>query len=445
MDQLIAPGQRLRLVGSGATVTVEQRIGAGGQGVVHAVRLGDAPFAVKWFRPALRQDEFRACIEALVARGRPPHAAFVWPIDLVEQTERGRPGDGAAGFGYLMRLVEPRFVPIPQVLNERQQPSFRVLATIGRELVEAMAALHAAGLCYRDFSFGNVWVDPLTAQVAVLDNDNIGSEGGGVFVKGTGRFMAPEILRDEALPSTVTDLHSLAVLLFFVLVHGHPLLGARVDSSYTWEGGGQPSELELLLEHFGRRPLFVFDPHDAANRPVPGDRMLLWWELYPEFVRQAFTRAFTVGLRDASLGGRVTEGVWRRVLQRLHDSVWSCPRCGAEVFHDQERPGGTCWACQAPLPVPPLLRLPAGRVLVLGERAVLTDLHLTGGRGVATVVGRVEPHPGRPGQVVLRNVGDHPWRVVPDGETMKAVQPGQRLGVRPMTVDFGAARGWITG
>ncbi|MEY9876124.1 DNA-binding helix-hairpin-helix protein with protein kinase domain [Streptacidiphilus sp. MAP12-33] len=439
MDPLIAPGQRLRLLGSGATVTVGRRIGAGGQGVVHVVALGEASFAVKWFRPSLRQEGFRACIEALVRRGRPPHGAFVWPIDLVEAADAG-----PEGFGYLMRLVEPRFVPIPQVLNERQQPSFRVLATIGRELVEAMAALHATGLCYRDFSFGNVWVDPATAQIAVLDNDNIGSEGGEVFVKGTGRFMAPEILRDEALPSTVTDLHSLAVLLFFVLVHGHPLLGARVDSSYTWEGGGHLTELELLLEHFGRSPLFVFDPADAANRPVPGDRMLVWWSLYPEFVRQVFTRAFTVGLRDASLGGRVTEGVWRRALLRLHDSVWACPRCGAEVFHDPDRPGSPCWACRLPLPVPPLLHLPNGRELVLGEGAEVTDHHLAGGRGQPTVLGRVEPHPGRPGRVVLRNVGDRAWRVAPDGETLKAVHPGQRLGVRPMGVDFGPARGWIT-
>jgi hypothetical protein len=40
--------------------------------------------------------------------------------------------------------------------------------------------------------------------------------------------LAPEVLREEALPSTVTDLHSLAVLLFYLLVHGLGITG-RID------------------------------------------------------------------------------------------------------------------------------------------------------------------------------------------------------------------------
>ncbi|MFD0330898.1 hypothetical protein ACFQZC_28685 [Streptacidiphilus monticola] len=338
-----------------------------------------------------------------------------------------------------MRLVEPRFLPIPMVLNERQQPSFRVLTAICQELVAAMAALHSAGLCYRDFSFGNVCVDPIAAEVAIMDNDNVGTDGGEVFVKGTGRFMAPEILRDEALPSTVTDLHSLAVLLFYILVHGHPLLGVKVDSAYTWESGGNLAEHELLLEHFGRSPLFVFDPRDAANRPVPGDRMLVWWEVYPRFLQQVFTQAFTVGLRDASLQGRVTEGVWRRTLQRLGDCVSACPHCTAEVFHDPDVRGRPCWACRLPLPVPPLLEGPGG-TLVLAERSEVTTRHTTGDRGTPEVIARVERHPGRPGQVVLRNLGRRSWRVAPDGEPLKAVAPGQRLAVRPMHIDFTPGR-----
>ena len=51
MDGLIQPGQVLRMDRAGAAVTVEKRIGEGGQGVVHVARLNGAPFAVKWFRP----------------------------------------------------------------------------------------------------------------------------------------------------------------------------------------------------------------------------------------------------------------------------------------------------------------------------------------------------------------------------------------------------------
>ena len=332
VDGLIQPGDTLRMERAGALLAVEKRIGEGGQGVVHAARLNGTPFAVKWFRPGLGSDQMRTSITALIQRGRPPHPAFVWPIDLVSSGHM-------PGFGYVMPLLEPRFVSLAQLLNQDPQPSFRVITTIGRELVDAFAALHSAGLCYRDISFGNLRVDPAGCEAAIIDVDNVGVDGGNALVKGTGPFMAPELLRDEALPSTVTDLHSLAVLLFYLLMHGHPLFGVRADASYSWERGAHRSETELLMHNFGIEPVFIFDPDDPSNRPVSGDKALTWWPIYPEQCRRVFTRAFTAGLHDASLNGRVTEGTWRRVLLGLHDCVCGCPACGAALFYDPEQAG----------------------------------------------------------------------------------------------------------
>lgn len=432
MDPLIQPGQMLRMERGQALLTVEDRLGEGGQGVVHRARMNGAPFAVKWFRPGSFIEEMRKSITALVQRGRPPHPAFIWPIDLVTS-------DTLPGFGYLMPLLEPRFVSLAYVLNQQTQPSFRVVTTLGRQLVDAFAVLHASGLCYRDISFGNLRVDPHACEVAIIDVDNVGIDGGEALVKGTGPFMAPEVLRDETLPSTVTDLHSLAVLLFYCLMHGHPLMGMRTDASYTWNGD-RPSEAELTLQNFGVKPLFVFDPDDQSNRPVPGDPVNLWWSIYPQSVRRVFTRAFTVGLRDPSLYGRVKEGTWRRALLSLHDSVSSCACCGAVTFYDPDRPDQRCWGCQQPLGVPPRLEVPGG-TLVLSEGAVLTRHHLYRDRDYQQPCGLVEPHPGRPGRVVLRNMTDKIWMVVPEGEEPKRVVPSQRVGVRPMRIDFGGVRG----
>jgi serine/threonine protein kinase len=437
VDGLIQPGHTIRMERAGAILAVEKRIGEGGQGVVHAARLNGAPFAVKWFRPGPGNEEMRKSITALIQRGRPPHPAFVWPIDLVVS-------DRLPGFGYVMPLLEPRFVSLAQLLNQEMQPSFRVITTLGRELVDAFAALHSAGLCYRDISFGNLRVDPDAREAAIIDVDNVGVDGDIAQVKGTGPFMAPEILRDEALPSTVTDLHSLAVLLFYLLMHGHPLLGIKADAAYNWDHGGGHSETDLLVRNFGREPVFIFDPDDASNRPVAGDRVLTWWAIYPLQCRQVFTQAFTAGLHDASLGGRVTEGTWRRALLALHDCVYSCPGCGAALFHDPELfdRGQSCWHCGALLPVPPRLKLP-GSLLVLSEGAVVTSHHLNRDRDHRTACAVVEPHPGRPGRVVLRNLTDRIWTVVPDGEELKRVAPSQRLGVRPLDIDFGQVAGRI--
>lgn len=57
----------------------------------------------------------------------------------------------------------------------------------------------------------------------------------------------------------------------------------------------------------------------------------------------------------------------------------------------------------------------------------------------------VEAHPASPGRVVLRNAGTQAWAMRPGGESVKTVEPGRRLAVRSMTIDFGSARGRILG
>lgn len=427
INSLLQTGQTLWLERARAQVTVGRRLGGGSQGVVHEATLNGAPFAVKWIHRSSRVGTFRESINALVERGQAPHPAFVWPIDIVTSEE-------ISGFGYLMRLLESRFVPLAQVLNSEEQPSFRATSTLGRELAEAFAALHSSGLCYRDISFGNIRVDPRAAQVAIIDVDNIGADGSETFVRGTMPFMAPEIVRGEALPSTTTDLHSLAVLLFWLFVHGHPLVGARTDQTLTWDQVRHVSDGEIATQTYGLDPIFVFHPANPANRPLAEDPMIRWWRLYPRFLQDLFTKAFTTGLRDPSLSGRVTEGTWRRALLSLHDLVVACPRCQAAAFYDPQH-ATTCWDCGSPIDAPAFLELPGGR-LALSVDAALTHHHLYRDRDHHTVLGLVEPHPGRSGQLVLRNMSGAPWTVHPEGEQAKPVAPGQRLAIRPMSIRF---------
>lgn len=116
-------GRTLRMVRAGTPVTVGERLGEGGQGVVHAVTIGGAAYAVKWYRYA-PSGELRSAIAALVERGR-PHKDFIWPIDLVSSNE-------VAGFGYVMPRLEPRFSSFAQLVSRSEQPPFRTVITIGR-------------------------------------------------------------------------------------------------------------------------------------------------------------------------------------------------------------------------------------------------------------------------------------------------------------------------
>ena len=257
MNRMPAQGDTLTMRRAAASVTVGRQLNQGAQGVVYEATVGETLLALKWLRPGPHSASLKRSIAALTERPR-PHKAFIWPIDLVDSTE-------IEGFGYVMPYMTSRFISFAQML--KNEPSFRVLIRIGRNLVDAFAALHASGHCYRDISFRNLYVDPVSAEVAICDNDNVGLDDGEVFVKGSNEFMAPEVLRDELFPCTATDLYSLAVFLFIVFVRGHPLEGVRTSSMYSWAEEHHMSTDELMRRNFGSEPLFVFDPADDSNRP----------------------------------------------------------------------------------------------------------------------------------------------------------------------------------
>jgi len=139
--------------------------------------------------------------------------------------------------------------------------------------------LHSKGLCYRDISFGNLFLDPANGEILICDNDNVAIDGNpGTGILGTPRFMAPEVVRGGSLPSIQTDLFSLAVLLFYLFLVHHPLEGKKELAIHSFD-------LPAMTRLYGTDPVFIFDPRDHSNRPVPGchDNALVNWPLYPSF------------------------------------------------------------------------------------------------------------------------------------------------------------------
>jgi eukaryotic-like serine/threonine-protein kinase len=425
----------LRMVRTGEPLTIVELVGEGGQGLVFRATLSTgAPLAVKWYRPLMDTPTQRMAITELVNL-RLPHPAFLFPFDLVEATQAG-----IAGFGYVMPWMESRFITFSQAVHE-QPLSLATMSKIARKLAEAFDALHRSGLCYRDINFGNLWIDPVRGDLAIIDNDNVGTDAGHASVWGSHKFMAPEVTRREKRPSTVSDLHSLAVLLFFLLMHGHPLDGTRVEESYGWSSKHR-SEEELAMLHYGREPLFIFDEKDMSNRPVEGSGPANRWPFYPRFIRDLFTQAFTSGLSDASLTGRVQAAEWRDAMVQLNDLGTICTYCGVAVVFDPDEPDKPCWNCQNVAKRHPLLKLRNGRNTVLMvDKAVLSSHHVNNDRDYDTVAAIVEAHPRSASGLVLRNRSKATWTVHPEGEDTKYVPPDQAFAIRPSRINFGAVRG----
>jgi DNA-binding helix-hairpin-helix protein with protein kinase domain len=428
-------GDRVRLEGRGVDGVVGELLGQGGQGAVFALSIPgeDRRLALKWYHPRSATPGQRVALEALMEHGA-PHERFLWPEDLASPIH----GSGTAGFGYVMWRRPENFVGLADLMSRRVDAPFRILAKLGLELAHAFLLLHNQGLCYRDISFGNVFFDPASGTVLVCDNDNVGIDGESTsLVRGTPYFMAPEIVRGEALPSRNTDLWSLAVLLFYLLFVSHPLEGARTLQHPVWDE-------TAMQDLFGTHPVFLFDPDDAGNRPVPGlhDNALIYWEIYPKFLRDLFLHGFTDGIRDPD-NGRVQESVWRAAMARLHDAVIYCQHCGRQNLYDEDAPARSCWSCETVVVAPPRLRF--GRsVIALNHDSQLFAHHLVRDYDFDTKVAEVCQHPNEPGVWGLRNLGSSPWTVVgPDGDAVELL-PGRATPlVDGLQINFGRTQGTV--
>jgi DNA-binding helix-hairpin-helix protein with protein kinase domain len=253
--------------------------------------------------------------------------------------------------------------------------------------------------------------------------------------------MAPEIVRQEALPSSRTDLWSLSVLLFCLLILHHPLEGQNELAESTL------TDLAAARELYGERPVFIFDPNDDSNRPdaTAHPNAVLLWPFYPAFIRELFVRAFTDGIRDP-MHGRVAESEWRAAMARLLDCVTACETCGASAYADprsSETPA--CWRCTAALR-PSYLELTSRDAVVLREGAHLFRHHveLSAPYNFRQPFGTIRRHPSHPGLLGLSNRSSRPWRSTRPGREPVDVPPGAVVGLAAGTViDFGTAKATV--
>lgn len=434
----LARGQPFRLL-SGGVGTVGELIGSGGQGSVYAADTAGRRLALKWYHPnvALADVTLRARIARMVKQG-PPDLNFVWPLDFAEI-------EGSPSFGYVMPLIsgdrrplKDLFAPPPRGIN----PSLDIRATACFDIATSFQRLHATGYCYQDINFGGFFIDAERGTIQICDADNIAIDGqpGGVY--GTRKFMAPEVVRRETLPSTKTDLYSMAVLFFYMIFNWHPLDGKREAQAGVMD---QATELKL----YGQDPGFIFDPNSDANGPLPKvhDWVVARWAAMTERMRTLFVRVFTLGLTRVQ--DRPLESEWRSALAHLRESIVNCPACGFAhgVDHAMQLRGCKCVICGTALPLPPLLNVGRDPVL-LAPRHKICEYQLSPGYVVTdeAPMAAVESHPRDPAILGLQNIGAGQWSAhTLDGNKVTVV-PGKTVRiVDGIAINFGFREGTISG
>jgi eukaryotic-like serine/threonine-protein kinase len=404
---------------------IESFLGAGTQGEVYRAQIDNQAFAIKWYFPHYIQNDatLRKRLENAIKKGSPDNN-FLWPLELVVQPQSN-------GFGYVMPLRPSHFKSIVDLMRRRAEPSFYALISACLKLSESFLQLHAKGLCYRDINFNNVFFDPNTGDILICDNDNVDVNGATGAINGTPRFMAPELVRGDAPPNTESDLFSLSILLFYMLMLHHPLEGKKEASIRCFDQAA-------MNKLYGTEPLFIFDPNDDSNAPVPHlhENALIYWTLYPPFLREVFTRAFTAGINDQH--GRIRENEWRVILINLRDSVFYC-RCGGQNFYYGEGVKQHCWACNQTLVAPP--RLQINNALVMLNHDTKLYLHHTDQTqkfNFSTPQAAVTRHPQDPNRWGLQNLSSSAWTITLPDNTLKTVEPKRSVNLTAgISINFG--------
>src|SRR5262245_33130971 len=172
MRTLLRTGQTVFLRYSGLPCTVQEFIGGGGQGEVYRATLtSGTSIALKWYSLSyLKKDPgLESRLNELINLDFQLDE-FLWPFDLAD-------APSTPAFGYAMPVCKSHLKSVDLLINDPDQPSFRVLATAAFNLATAFNHLHSdnriGGRCYRDISSSNVMVDPSTGDIRILDNDNV--------------------------------------------------------------------------------------------------------------------------------------------------------------------------------------------------------------------------------------------------------------------------------
>lgn len=305
-------------------------LGRGGQGDVYRVRGQAGEFALKWFHAEsflkkINAAAFYKNIARNVENGVPHLSSgdtatqFIWPQRLVEWQ--------LGSFGYIMPLFRPGFSPLAEVIMGRRKEadgtltpltwkSWFIRVTAGLNLVRAFEILHASGLSYQDLNEGGFAINMDNGDVMICDCDNVSPDQSNLGILGVLNYMAPEVARREKLPDHFTDQYSLAVILFRLFFHNHPMEG---EESISLHSDAQLSRRDADLAIYGTNPHYCLDSGNRVNPPdrrTHGDVRRLC-RTYPTVLMQAFQRVFTEGV-DSPMA-RLTATEWRKVLLQVRD------------------------------------------------------------------------------------------------------------------------------
>ncbi len=413
---------------SGRKYRVLQKISQGAQGIVFRTQClkTDEIVALKILNKMSVQESGSMItrLQQIEEQGDHLPREFVLPQHIVEHPR----------VGYVMPFVR-RHEPLERLLALRDisrslvEFSYLKRLQVCYQLASAFRELHTRGMYYADISWTNILVNPKTGSVRIIDNDNLDPTGrASARIIGTPWFIAPELVsRRKSNPDQFTDYHSLATLIYFILVLDHPLIGDHVAQD------SQDNEEEWL----GKKALFVHHPQDKRNTSSFGG---LYKFAHPT-IQGLFQDAFVKVLHAPQQ--RVPNGKWMRGLLDVMDQMVNCPSCNQKALFLDKQNASYCFVCGTNrINRPPLIEFYRDGQTV--RKACIPGAKIRGHHwrkggefdlGTDSIAGTVMRHETH--GLALKNTSNRTIYAQYKGETY-SVPPRASIKIRPeMTLNFG--------
>jgi len=310
---------------SGNALTLEYKIGEGGEGSVYAIR-EQSDRVAKIYRSALSNDQLEKLTVMIESGDAPLRRVATWPEALI--------GDGQRIVGFTMPKLTSLY-PLHELFGPRSRREhfpnahWKFLIHTAMNVARGFATMHERDIVVGDVNSNNVIVHE-TSKARFIDCDSfqirradrLYSCGVGVPEYQPPEFQGRDLRQLERLPEH--DRFGLAIMIFQLLFLGkHPFAGV-LPLQFRDQGGiGE----NIIAGRFFYAP----DAGERGIRPPPGSLSLA---ALPDSMVALFIAAF-LGAPDE----RPTADAWLEALVALERTTVTCERNSAHRYApDRECP-----------------------------------------------------------------------------------------------------------
>lgn len=430
----------------GSKAKVLSVIGKGRQSTVYLVKFNGRTMALKWYDTNKVRNIDRICenIRHNIRDGA-PNNKFLW----AEYMTKVDPKTGA--FGYFMEFKPDSFEYFVDIMNgykfvsdsntgriakkKVRFVSLYAMITAVINIVNSFRQISMAGKSFQGLSEGSFFINTDTGAVLVSDCDTIASYGTDLDIRIRSVYKAPEVLMGS-LPDGNSNTYSLAVILFRLLFRGDPFEGEKTVMDVCMNE-------KQLAKHYSTEAVFIYDPKDDSNRPVRGihDNVIKFWNEYPEYIKNAFVRSFTDGIKNPEK--RLSFDEWQNIFIRLRSEILSCI-CGKSHFVSMlARPEDevfTCPVCSIKFASMKFTNREYRMPLYIGSKIFECEINPSSD-DFLSVAGELVENRFQKGLMGIKNVSGKKWSVrMPDG-LFHDVTSGKGFPVwQGLEIDFGKVK-----